>query len=400
MGAQARMHGLTTELARRHEVTVVSLTDGSFDADSTGRALSEYCHEFALVASERGRSRWERRFLQGRSLFSGDSFLRHRFRIPELQAEVDRVLSREPFDVVELSFPYFFDLDVRKAPPGSPHPALVIDMHDIGYDLVRQVARSKVALGRRVFAALNWPKLAREERACYRLADGICVCSEADMKRVLSDVPSARVAVIPNAADVGFFQPRVSDPPADGRTLLFFGLLSTFPNVDGMRFFLGEIWPRIATQQPNARLKIIGAQAPEWLKALAGPRIEIAGVVEDLRPHLAEAATVVVPLRLGSGTRLKIVEALAMAKPVVSTRLGAEGIDAVPGRDLLIADDAAAFAAAVGSILDDPDLARRLGSHGRSLVHARYSWSGAARALERFFGTIVAQPRSSGPEKT
>jgi glycosyltransferase involved in cell wall biosynthesis len=136
--------------------------------------------------------------------------------------------------------------------------------------------------------------------------------------------------------------------------------------------------------------------APDWLKALAGPSSEITGLVEDVRRHLAAAAAIVVPLRLGSGTRLKIVEALAIAKPVVSTTLGAEGIEAVPERDLLIAEDAAAFAAAVVRILDDPELAGRLGRCGRTLAHERYSWSRAALALERLFREIIADQRSSG----
>lgn len=394
-GAQARMHGLLTELAKRHQVTVVSLIDRGFDADSTTRALRDYCHEFTLVRSERGRSPWGRRILQGRSLLSLQSFQRHLFEVPALQAEIGRLLARERFDVVKLALPYLAHLEVRTVPPGHPPPLVVIDTHDIAYDLVRQVAHSNVAPGRRILAAINWRKLAREERAAYRSADGVVVCSEADRKRVLEDVPKARVAIVPNAADLGFFAPRAEGPPADASTVLFFGLLSTLPNADGLRFFLHEIWPRIAARRAGARCKIVGAQPPDWLRALAGPRIEVTGLVGDLRPDLAAAAVVVVPLRLGSGTRLKIVEAMAMAKPIVSTTLGAEGIDAVPGRDLLIADDPEAFAAAVVRILDDPELAARLAGAGRVLAQQRYSWSGAALALERFFAELIANRPSS-----
>lgn len=120
------------------------------------------------------------------------------------------------------------------------------------------------------------------------------------------------------------------------------------------------------------------------MSAMAGPRVEVAGLVADLRPHLAAAAVVVVPLRLGSGTRLKIVEAMAMARPVVSTRLGAEGIEAVPGRDIVIADEPEAFAGAVVRILDSSETALRLGLAGRELAVGRYSWSRAARDLESF----------------
>src|SRR5262249_32175728 len=154
--------------------------------------------------------------------------------------------------------------------------------------------------------------------------------------RLLDQVPQAHTAVIPNAADVEYYQPRSTDPRPDGRTVVFFGLLSYVPNIDGVVHFLQEIWPRIIAAHPETRCKIIGGQAPASLQALAGPRIELTGFVSDLRPHLAAAAAVVVPLRLGGGTRLKIVEAMAMGKAIVSTTLGAEGIKALPGRDLLV----------------------------------------------------------------
>jgi glycosyltransferase involved in cell wall biosynthesis len=127
---------------------------------------------------------------------------------------------------------------------------------------------------------------------------------------------------------------------------------------------------------------------------LAGPQVEVVGFVHDLRPHLASAAAVVVPLRLGGGTRLKIVEAMAMARPIVSTPLGAEGIDAMPERDILIADEPARFAAAVIRLLDDPALAARLGQAGRALAVQRYSWSAAACSLGRFLQHLRVRRRA------
>jgi len=161
------------------------------------------------------------------------------------------------------------------------------------------------------------------------------------------------------------------------------------PNVDGVIHFLQNIWPRIAEAHPEARCKIIGGDAPPSLLELAGPRVELTGFVPDLRPHLAAAAAVVVPLRLGGGTRLKIVEAMAMGKAIVSTKLGAEGIEAVPGRDLLLEDEPAAFAEAVNQLLAKPRLATSIGQSARHLAVERYSWHGAARMLEAFYRRIL-----------
>ena len=223
----------------------------------------------------------------------------------------------------------------------------------------------------------------------YRDSDGVYLCSAADERRLLDQVPGVRTAVIPNAADVEYYQPRSTDPPLDGRTVVFFGLLSYVPNVDGVTHFVQDIWPRIAEAHPDARLKIVGGRPPLSLQALAGPRVELTGFVQDLRPHLAAATAVVVPLRLGGGTRLKIVEGMAMGKAIVSTTLGAEGIEAVPGRDLLVEDHPAAFADAVSRLLSDHGLAARIGQSARRLAVQRYSWSGAAQALEDFYRRIL-----------
>jgi len=389
-GAQARVHGLITNVARRHDVTAISLIGQDFDAEECRLAMREYCRDVVLIPNPNGEEGLAKRILQLRSLASLRSLEHRYFSTPALQGELDRVLQRKRFDVVNLEFPYLAHFRMRQSPPGTPPPPLVLDAHEIAYDIVRQVARSDGSPGRRVFAALNWRKLRRDESAAFRSADGIYACSVADQERLLAHVPSARTIVIPNAADVDFYQPRPSDPPPDGRTVVFFGLLSTFPNVDGVLFFLREIWPRIAAERAQARCRIIGRRPPASVLELAGPRVEIAGFVADLRPHLASAAVLVVPLRVGGGTRLKIVEGMAMGKPIVSTTLGAEGVEAVPGRDILIADDPASFAAAVVRVLDDPALATQLGRSARQLAVERYSWRAAALALERFFGEIIA----------
>ncbi len=394
-GAQARMHGLMTAVAARHDLTALTLVEDGFDAEESERAMRAYCREVVLVANPNGREGRAKRLLQLRSLASPRSYERLRFTAPGLQRVVDRVLRRERFDVVNLEFPYLAHLDLRQAPPGAAPPVVVVDTHEIAYDLARQIARGGGTALRRLYGGVNWRKLRREERAAFRDADGLCACSVGDREHILRDAPGARVRVIPNAADVERFQPRPSDPPADGRTVLFFGLLSTVPNVDGIRWFVREIWPRIAAARPGARCQVIGARPPPEVLALAGPGVEITGFVEDLRPHLAAAATVVVPLRVGGGTRLKIVEGMAMGKAVVSTSLGAAGIEAEPGRDLLIADEPAAFADAVLRLLGDPAAGARIGVAARKLAVERYAWSAAGRALEGLFEECLAA--RSGP---
>jgi glycosyltransferase involved in cell wall biosynthesis len=388
-GAQARVHGLMTQLALRHDLTAVMLVDDEFDAAECRAAMEVYCREVVLVPNPSGRGGASKRLLQLRSLVSPVSYERLRVSVPALQQAVDRTLQARRHDVVNLEFPYLGHLRLRQAPPGDRPPPLVVDSHEIAWDLARQFARTGGSMGRRLYAGANWRKLRREELATYRDADGVCLCSAADERRLLDEVPGARSVVIPNAADVEYYQPRPSDPLPDGRTVVYFGLLSTVPNVDAVVHFIREIWPLVSDRHPEARFKVIGGRPPPALQALAGPRVEFTGFVEDLRPHLASAAAVVVPLRLGGGTRLKIVEAMAMGKAIVSTSLGAEGIEAVAGRDLLIEDQPAAFAEAVHRLLADPGLAKKIGQSARNLAVERYAWSAAARTLEGFFREIL-----------
>lgn len=388
-GAQARMHGLMTQLARGHDLTAAMLVDDEFDAEECRRAMQAYCRDVALVPNPKGRQGLPKRLLQARSLTSTRSFERLRVTLPALQQTVDRILCARRFDVVNLEFPYLGHYDLRQAPPGQKPPALVVDSHEIAYDLARQFALAGGNLGRRLYAGANWRKLQREELNVYRRADGVYLCSTADERRLLDQVPDVRTAVIPNAADVEYYQPRPANPPPDGRTVAYFGLLSTVPNIDGVVHFVRDIWPHIAEAHPEARCKIIGGRPPPSLLALAGPRVELTGFVPDLRPHLAAAAAVVVPLRLGGGTRLKIVEAMAMGKAIVSTTLGVEGIEAVPERDILVEDQPVAFAGAVNRLLAQPLLAERIGLAARRLAVERYGWSDAASALEGFYRRIL-----------
>jgi glycosyltransferase involved in cell wall biosynthesis len=306
-----------------------------------------------------------------------------------MQRALDRVLRGKRFDLVNLEFSFLGKCDLRQAPPNERLPRLVVNSHNIDYELTKQYARKGSSLAHRLYAEVNWRKLRREELGTYRDADGVYLCSAKDERCLLDVIPGARTVVIPNSADVEYYQPRPTDPPPDGRTVVFFGLLSYAPNVDGVIYFLQKIWPRVAEARPEARLKIIGGGAPRSLELLAGPRVELTGFVPDLRPHLAAAAAVVIPLRLGGGTRLKIVEAMAMGKAIVSTTLGAEGIEAAPGRDLLVEDQPEAFADAVNRLLGDPELAARIGQSGRSLAAELYSWSRAAQALESFYRDIL-----------
>jgi polysaccharide biosynthesis protein PslH len=391
-GAQRRMQGLMASLARSHHIDAISFVPSYLDIDLAERAMSEYCRKVVLVSSGAATG-VEKRGAQLASLLSSRSFEYRQFSAPNFQGELDVLCDGQPYDVINVEFCFVLHCRFRTA-PGGRRPLLVLDEHNIEYDLARQMTGLGRGFGRHIYNSINWRKIRREEIAAWQRADGVAFTSALDEQRARAQVPSLRSCVVPNAVDIDFFRPRPGDPPCDGHTVLFFGTFNYFPNRDGVLFFLRDVWPRLAADHPQARLKVVGADPPPEVLAQRGPRVEITGQVDDVRPHLAQAAVAIAPLRIGGGTRLKIVEAMAMAKPVVSTSLGAEGIGAAPGREILIADEASAFASAVGRILTDRSLGEAMGKAARALVERHYSWDIAATKLESFYRDLV-RPGSS-----
>ena len=397
-GAQARMHGLMTEMARRHDVSAVMIASDEFDIDECRAAMQRYCREVVLVRNPREKSRMSKRFRQAQSLVSGRSFERLWVSFPQIQNEIDRMLQSKRFDIVNLEFTFLGHCNLKQAPPGERLPAVVVDSHNIDYDLARQYALSGPNMGIRAYYSANWRKLRHEELSTYASADGVYLCSAADQARLQAEAPGSHTVVIPNGADVEFYKPGPQPFRSDGRTVVFFGLMSYAPNIDGVAYLVEKIWPSVLAARPDARCKIIGGSPPPAIKALASDSIEVTGFVPDLRPHLATAACIVVPLRQGGGTRLKIVEGMAMGKAIVSTSLGAEGIEAQNSKNILIADDPHEFAQSVIRLLDDQALAAGIGRSARELAVERYSWSGAARNLEGFLHDVIA--RREAPRQT
>ncbi len=389
-GAQRRIAGLLTALARRHDVTAVALISPDLDAAEADRSMRSYCKRVVLVPA-RPWAGTGKRLLQLRALVSRRSFEHHFFHLRALRPLLQRLLSEQAFDVLNVEHPFLAHLALKQLPQGPPLPVRVLDEHNIEFDLARQQAGNEQGLFRRIHNATNWPKIRAEEVEAFNAFDGVTFCSEADEARARVLAPLLRSAVVPNAVDVQYFQPSKALPPADGRTVLFFGAINYFPNVDGLLYLLREVWPLLERRHPEARLKIVGQHPTPEILAFQGPKVEVTGKVEDVRVHLAGAAVTVAPLRVGGGTRFKILEAMAMGRPVVSTSLGAEGISARPGMDILLADEPQAFAEAVGRVLETPALAAQLGDRGRALVEAHYSWDAAGGRLERFFLELLEE---------
>ena len=232
----------------------------------------------------------------------------------------------------------------------------------------------------------------RFERRALGRFDGVLAVSDADsasLTRLYPEAVRAPIHVVPTGVDTEFFKPTA--PSALSRRLVFTGSMDWLPNEDAMLFFCREIFPSIRAEEPEVTLSIVGrAPTPAVARLAQDAGITVTGRVEDVRPHISESAVYVVPLRIGGGTRLKIFEAMAMGKAVVSTAVGAEGLPVRHGEHLLLADEPAAFATAVVRLLRDADARGRLESAARALVVEQYDWSAVADELDRAL-TRIAQ---------
>ena len=238
-------------------------------------------------------------------------------------------------------------------------------------------------------------KLRREERAAWRQFDRITLTSERDEELLRRDAPDKPTAVIPNAVDTDFFRP--GEGPVEPGTILFFGAINYYPNTEGLLFFLDEVFPLVKREQPGAKLVIVGQMSPPAITSRASDDVIVTGLVDDVRAYLERAAVVIAPLRIGGGTRLKIVEAMSMGKPVVATSIGAEGLDVQPDENILLADTPGDFARQVARVLRDAALGVRLGDAARQIALSRYSWRDAVDRLESFYARLPSPAARTQP---
>jgi glycosyltransferase involved in cell wall biosynthesis len=392
-GGQRRIHGLMTELARSNDVSVIALVDAGVDHRAAIEDTKSYCKSVVIVPDAWHRVTGRRkRALQLGSLLSPRSWEWVLYRRPAFQRALSRHLGSERYDIIACEF--VFMANYRFGHVRERGGRLVLDEHNVEYDINRRTAEAS-RLDRKVFNALNWRKLRREEVAAWRRFDACTVTSARDREFLTERAPGVPTAVIPNGVDVDLFRAK-PDAKVDTMTLLFFGAMNYYPNTDAAVYFGREILPLLHRRFPDLKLRIVGPCGPGPVMDLRSDRVFVTGLVEDLRSEIERSTAVIAPLRIGGGTRLKILEGMAYGKPIISTSIGAEGLDAVHGRDMLLADTPEAFAHEVGRVLTDPELAAGLGQHARKLAEDRYSWRAAASELEAFYrATLERRPRGN-----
>jgi glycosyltransferase involved in cell wall biosynthesis len=370
--AQERWWQLLGRLARRHEVTIFSLVDPahvpSRDAFPPGLARVETMLRRPPSPAD--------------ALALLPAHVRFAYAHPAYDAAVDALLETTAHDVLQVEYQEMMNLVPARWRP------TILTVHQIGFAADRATWR---ASGRRVrpwdlyrhLRSLDW-----ELRTIAR-ARHVVTMSPEDAARLRRFVPGVRTSVSPVGVDTATIRP--PDAPAEPTADVFFlGNFHHPPNVDAVRWLATGIVPALGR---SVTVDVAGREMPDDLaRFLEAHGLRVVGPLDDFRPHVAAARVVVAPVRFGTGMRGKVLEALAMARPLVTTSLGAEGLGATPGEHLVVADDTAAFAAAIRALLDDPGRAARIGAAGRSLVERRFDWDPIAGGHDEIYARALAEP--------
>ncbi len=385
-GTAIRNWGLIRHLAVHHTVTLVSFADDQ--ATKLPAPLTHACQRVVVVP--RPRRGTIRRLA---AMLRGTADLADRLWSPAMVAALQKLLSEWTPDIIQIEglemAPYL--ATVRAACPSA---RVVYDAHNAEHLIQRRAWESDRRALRRwpaaVYSAMQTPRLARLEAATAHAVDSVTCVSAEDAAALRALDARLAPVVVPNGIELAAYEP----PPTASMAvrLVLTGKMDYRPNVDAALWFAKAIWPTIYAAQPLAEFHIVGQKPSPAVQRLAAlPGVVVTGAVPDIRPHLATATVYVAPLRMGGGTRFKLLEAFALARPVVSTRIGAEGFAVEHGRELVLADTTAAFAEAVLRLLADPAQAARLGAAGRAFVSARYDWGQIVPRLEAVYASLPAK---------
>ncbi|MEM2676186.1 MAG: glycosyltransferase [Candidatus Bathyarchaeia archaeon] len=371
-GAKIRIYYVLRELARGgHEVTLVCLDEEGIKPLEL-EVIKSYCRRLEIVPVKLKSRTWTAL----RALFSHKTYGLAKFESVELRKRIADTLC-EPYDVVWVHFmeslAYLPDFSLH------PKPLVILDQHNADELFWANYARSGLPWVR-FFAWQNIWKLRRFQRQVLKMVDVVMSVSEEDaaFTRMRLSNPSTQVWVVPNGVDTEYFQFR-SDEERQNR-IIFCGAMDIFMNIDAVVWFAKNVFPKVREAIPDAEFWIVGRNPAPSVRALEMiPGVYVTGRVEDVRPYYNKAKVAVAPFRYGGGTKLKVLEAMALGVPVVATPIGSQGLGVEPGRHLFVADNPEVFPQHVIMLLDDEVLRRQIALNARRLVEQKYSWESIVR---------------------
>lgn len=357
------------ELKNEHHVTYLTLDDGSASAEERKRS-TEYCHDLICIPHFR-REKFTPGFYFELLLNLAESrpYAIKKYESAAMLRKIVELERKNCFDFIVCDF-----LAPAANVPRNLASPTILFQHNVEAMIWKRHYEIQTNLIKKAYLYNQWQKMRSFEQHMCRDFDCVIGVSAEDREQMKRDYGAQTVFDVPTGVDTDYFQPRGVQPSA--HSMVFTGSMDWLPNEDAIKYFMGAIMPLIKKKVPDAVLTVVGRNPPPALVELSNedPSLIITGRVEDVRPYIEESAVYIVPLRIGGGTRLKIFEAMAMERAVVSTTVGAEGLPVSNGKELLVADEPAAFANAVITLLTDSSYAVQLGQRAASIVRQNHGW--------------------------
>lgn len=382
-GARIRILETLRYLSSRHRVVLLATVRHPGEVNRKS-ALTGLCER--IITTVVPDTTWTTLRRLSHGLIHGMPFIQGFHYDTGLAQEIRELTTQNEYDIIHIEFPFLASY-LRCLKPGT-RSKKVLSMHNLETMRFRRELHVSPWSRRRLLLLSDSLLFDSWEEKSFRLFDGITVVSKLEQDWVRGKAPGAIVELVPNGVDVRHFS--TESLPGSGRCIAFTGAMDYPPNVDAAVWFCDEILPIIHRTHPDVSFKIIGTKPDRKVLSLAGRSgVEVTGEVPDIRPYLSDCLALAVPLRSGGGTRLKILQAMAMGRPVVSTRLGAEGLDVTYGADILLGESPQELADHILSILSDSALGERLSRAGRKLVETRYDWRTCLTNLENLYEKIL-----------
>jgi sugar transferase (PEP-CTERM/EpsH1 system associated) len=389
-GGKIRTYNMLRELKRHHRITYLTLDDGTA-GDAERKSALEYCHELVCVPHQ-PREKFTAGFYS-ELLFNLASPLPYaikKYKSAQMRREIRKRTGTGDVDLTVCDFL----APAANVPFTAGSPTLLFQ-HNVEAMIWRRHYEVQSNPVKKSYLFAQWLKMRAFERKMCRRFDSVVAVSSEDRELMQNEYHVESVFDVPTGVDTNFFRPSGNEKP-DPHNIVFTGSMDWLPNEDAISYFTEQVMPRIRQAIPDVTLTVVGRKPYSSLIELAkrDRSIVVTHRVDDVRPYMERAAAYVVPLRIGGGTRLKIYEAMAMEKAIISTTIGAEGLPVKDGVELLLADTAESLAEAVIKVLNDRDLAKALGTRAATTVREKFGWEKVAERFENICEETVARASS------
>lgn len=387
-GANQRSYNLMKELSKYHNVSIICFSQKSQQPTLEKRleaveGISAVGKVIDVFTFESDQSKWKKFLLIFKSLFMRDPYTVNWIKKPGVAAVIDKAIIDHDIELVHydtISWAAYLN-QVKNC-------KLVLNHHNVESHMMLRRANKENNLLRKFYFFQESMKLqAYEKKICGKFDLNI-TCSDTDTDRLLQDLPNLNVVTIPNGVDLDYFKPIGLEQ--NENSIVFAGGLSWYPNIAAIEFFVKKVWPILIEEVPSVSMTVIGRNPPDWLLDFSNKasNFDVTGFVDDVRPYIEQASIYVCPINDGGGTKLKILDALAMGKAIVANNIACEGINVVEGESVIFAEEPREYVKKIKTLFSNAELRKSLGTNGRMLIEKEYDYINIGKKLNKLYSDL------------